>query len=78
MTTYKERDFASFEQNSKDKIPEEIQTKFYEALANFPEINKVQIVVIENRDPPQDVLDKINYIHFTKNEKIGRYGFYPL
>jgi len=78
LTTYKERDLASFEQNSKDKIPEEIQTKFYEALANLPEINKVQIVVIENRDPPQEILEKINYIHFTKNEKVGRYGFYPL
>lgn len=78
LTQYKERDAEKNIGEREEKIPEEIQNKFYESLANLKDINKVQIIVIENKDPPEDVMDKINHAHFSKNEKVGRYGFYPI
>jgi len=78
LTQYKERDVGRNSGDREERIPEEIQNRFYESLANLKDINKVQIVVIENKDPPEDIKGKINYVHFSKNEKVGRYGFYPL
>jgi len=36
-----------------------------------------QIIILENEEPPSDILDKLNHIKFTKNESEGRYGFIP-
>ncbi|MGD0978044.1 MAG: hypothetical protein ABR962_02765 [Candidatus Bathyarchaeia archaeon] len=78
LTQYKERDLGREGGEKEERLPEEIQNRFYESLASLQDINKFQIIVIENKDPPEDVRSKINFVHFSKNEKIGRYGFYPL
>ncbi len=68
LVTYKEQ----------DKAPEFVKNRFYESLAQLSYINKVQIIIIENIDPPASILNNINYIHFTKNVNVPRYGFYPI
>ncbi len=78
LTQYKERDTNISEIDSNDFISEDIVVRFYESLVSLPEINKIQIIVIENRDPPINLRSKMNYIHFSKNKSIGRYGFYPV
>ena len=78
LTTYKERDTRTLPLDNSDRISEDIQNRFYETLASLQEINDVQIIVIENKDPPKSTQDKINYIHFSKNPSVGRYGFYPV
>ena len=37
----------------------------------------MQVIVLENDDPPDNISDKINYIHFTKDPAFGRAGFIP-
>jgi DNA repair ATPase RecN len=65
LTTYKEED------TPEDKLPEEIQYKFYENLSKFG----YQVIVFENKKPQEKVISKINFIEFTKNKKVGRFGF---
>ena len=44
---------------------EVVKSSFYKYLAeNF---KKQQVIVLENADPQKELLDKINYYHFTKN-----------
>jgi len=61
-----------------DSIPMDIQNRFYQSLSNLQEINEVQIIVIDNKDPPEELKSKITYEHFSKNMSKGRYGFYPM
>jgi hypothetical protein len=75
LTAYKEKDIGG---SNVDTLPEEIQNRFYESLASLPEISDVQIIVIDNKEPPDSLKTRINYEHFSKNEKYGRYGFYPI
>lgn len=65
LTTYKEED------TPEDELPEEIQYKFYESLSKL----RHQVIVFENKKPQPELLSKINFIEFTKNSRIGRYGF---
>jgi hypothetical protein len=77
LTTFKERDgYAPL--NSVEIIPETIQNLFYESLSNLDYLKRVQIIIMENRPPPEDVSRRINHVHFTKNRNYGRYGFYPV
>lgn len=57
-------------------ISEDMAAKFYESLAHVSK--KSQIIIIENEDVPESLDGLVNHIHFTKNPKIGRYGFIPL
>lgn len=68
VTSYKEED------GDEDKTPEELQNKFFEELAQ----TKQQVIILENKKPPTSITDKINYIEFTKNKKVGRYGFFSM
>lgn len=79
LTSYKERDHTALDtDDSKDQIPEDIQNGFYRSIANLQNIHEVQIIVIDNKDPPEDVKSKITYEHFSKNQSKGRYGFYSI
>lgn len=70
LITFKEKD------SGEEKISEVVKSSFYEYLAeNF---KKQQVIVLENADPQKELLDKINYYHFTKNKNNGRYGFFPV
>jgi hypothetical protein len=76
LTAFMEKDKSRVSE-SDDAIPMEIQDKFYESLATLPQRNNLQIIIIENKEPNATILEKIKHEHFTKNEEIGRYGFYP-
>jgi hypothetical protein len=71
LVAYKEKDTSE-----EDKIQEEIQDKFFESLSKLKYIDKTQIIVIENKTPPNNI--EINHIHFTGNKEINRYGFFPV
>jgi len=63
------------EGDADDLRGKDVKDKFYSYLAeNY--IDR-QIIVIENVDPPDDILNKINLIQFTKNPHAGRYGLFP-
>lgn len=72
LTAYKEKDSVV----SGDNIGEEIQNKFYTSINNLEIITKCQIFIIDNKDPPKNI--NITRIHFSRNEEIGRYGFFPI
>ncbi|MCY7949363.1 hypothetical protein [Bacillus inaquosorum] len=52
----------------------DIQSAFFE---DFTSLHKdMQIIILENKEPKEEVKEKINYKEFTKDEKEGRYGFF--
>lgn len=79
LTAYKERDTSDKTSiDLKDQVPEDIQKRFYQSIANLQNINEVQIIAIDNKDPPEELKSKLIYVHFSKNMSKGRYGFYPM
>jgi len=54
----------------------DLNSHFYEFLANLP--NDRQVLVVENTDPPADIQTSVQTIEFTKIEGVGRYGFFPV
>jgi len=77
LTTYKQRDeVASGEENEQDYIANNLIYAFYRDLCDFYKEN--QIIVLDNQEPSKDLQKSMKYIHFSKNERIGRYGFFPL
>jgi len=51
----------------------DLKPRFYEHLEKFS--GEQQIFVIDNTDPPPEYAAK--GVHFTANEKLGRYGLFP-
>ncbi len=77
LTTYKERDEVfSGEESEQSFIANNLIYAFYRDLCDF--YNDKQIIVLDNQEPSKDTQDSMNYVHFSKNENIGRYGFFPL
>ncbi|MDI5894822.1 AAA family ATPase [Flavobacterium algoritolerans] len=37
-----------------------------------------QIIMLDNKDPNDEIISKINYIHFTGDKTNGRQGFFPI
>ena len=70
LVTYKRRDTAPGEE-----ISEDITTAFYQDLVD--RTAKLQIIVLENNDPPPELQLKMRYTHFSRSS-VGRYGFFPL
>ena len=56
-----------------EAITDDMKKQFYTSLCSLQKDR--QIIVIENDDPPANITDKMNYIHFTKDAAVGRYGF---
>lgn len=56
-------------------INEEIKQAFYQDLA--ADGSGDQYIILENTEPPVDLVGKIKYVQFTKTHGIGRYGFFP-
>jgi hypothetical protein len=59
-----------------DEVSEEVQHNFFNMIAKYF-INN-QVVIIENKIPPEELIKSIHYIKFTKNLNKGRYGFFPI
>lgn len=56
-------------------ISEDLAMDFYRYCAT--KSSSLQIIIFENEEPPEDILDKVNHIKFTRNKSVGRYGFIP-
>lgn len=59
--------------DDEDITATDLKPRFYEQLERFS--GEQQIFVIDNTDPPPEYAAK--GVHFTANEKIGRYGLFP-
>ena len=81
LVSYKEND-PNTHIEAKDRVSESVQDRFYESIANLDYLQRVQVIIIENRRPSVEVSRRINEIHFTQNKdlvKFGeRYGFFPV
>lgn len=75
LTSFKEKDNQIISED--EKLPETVQDKFFKTLSEMKDIHKIQIIILDNKDPPDSIETKINHIHFSRNEKVGRYGFFP-
>jgi chaperonin cofactor prefoldin len=54
----------------------DLKERFYEHLLEF--IGQEQLFIVENTEPPPDILKAINHETFTGNPNEGRYGLFPL
>jgi hypothetical protein len=72
LTTYqgKESKVKSVE------IAKDMEDAFFNDLSTIA--NDRQIIMLDNKDPNDEVISKINYIHFTGDKSNGRQGFFPL
>ena len=52
----------------------DVKENFYRSLSKL--FGDVQVIILENDDPPKDIFDSINYIKFTGTSS-GRKGFIP-
>ncbi|MCP9749983.1 hypothetical protein [Ferruginibacter sp. HRS2-29] len=62
------------EEGDTDLVRANVQDKFYEYLSKWDDR---QIIVIENVTPPMSITDKPFSVMFSKNDKVGRYGYFP-
>jgi hypothetical protein len=73
LVTYREPDDdPAFDDESASKST--VAELFYSDLISSSD---VQIIVMENVDPPVELAPVLNQIEFTANEKTGRYGLFP-
>jgi hypothetical protein len=58
-----------------ETISDDMKQYFYTELSKTAKDR--QIIIIENDDPPDEIISDLNFIHFTKDVRRGRYGFIP-
>lgn len=77
LTTFHEGKGASQSLDDADGeiVTPEVQDSFFEALA---ETKDIQIIILENKEPPESILKHSTLIRFTKRLDTGRYGFLPV
>ena len=71
LTTFEDGEKAS----GVEEIPEVVQHNFFTKIASG--FANSQVVIVENKVPPAELQGSINFIKFTKNLNMGRYGFFP-
>jgi len=77
LTTYKQGDeVSSGEESEQAYIVKNLIYAFYRDLCDF--YNDKQIIVLDNQEPSEDLQNRMTFIHFSGNENIGRYGFFPV
>jgi len=59
-----------------EEVNKDMQNSFFEDLSNLEKDR--QLIIFDNKEPPKDLIPKINYIHFTGHKNNGRYGFFPI
>lgn len=65
--------------NSKVKsveIAKDMEDAFFNDLSAVD--NNRQIIMLDNKDPNDEIKSKINYIHFSGDKSNGRQGFFPI
>jgi hypothetical protein len=73
LTAYKGQDKGKTE----EEIPKDIETLFFNSLEEYAKSKEFQIIVLDNKEPPAEVLSKIKYTHYSGTEFKKPAGFYP-
>lgn len=74
LTTYKK---ADQERGEKDEsVESDMVYALYRDLCDS--YKDEQIIIFDNQEPDEDLRSMMNYIHFSKNPSVGRYGFFPI
>lgn len=73
LTTFRDKDPLESEEDEIE-LPGGIEAAFFNSFINTE--NEQQVIIFENKEPDEKLLDKMNYIHFSKEKTIGRYGFF--
>ena len=76
LTTYKKQDEALEGQNEEIFLANNLIYAFYRDLCDF--YKGKQIIVLDNQEPNEDLHALMNYVHFSGNPDVGRYGFFPV
>ena len=67
LTSYKEKDYTD--------VTEDIKIGFFESLLKLPEHH--QVIVFENKEPPDDIIPRLIGYRFAGDKGEGRKGFIP-
>ncbi|MFU1856615.1 hypothetical protein ACK8HY_06305 [Sphingobacterium sp. NGMCC 1.201703] len=73
LTTFKDKDSA-FDESDNADVPIGIEHSFFKSFIDDGE--QMQVIIFENKEPAEDLKNKMNYIHFSKEKTLGRYGFF--
>lgn len=57
-------------------MAQDVQTAFYDDLVKTP--SNQQVIILENKEPPDSIKSAANYYHFSGAPGVGRTGFYPI
>jgi len=74
LTTYKPADIEQGEED--ESIEPNMVYSVYRDLCDAYTEN--QVIIFDNQEPEVDLLSSMNYQHFTRNNNVGRYGFFPV
>lgn len=58
---------------SEERLGADVGAAFYRSMTSS---GNPQVIILENTDPPADVVEGITFVRFTKNAGSGRYGFF--
>lgn len=72
LTTYHNNQ----KRESGDEIAPDMQEMFFSSLTDIKEDR--QIILLDNKIPPPNVADKVNYIKFSNDSNSLRKGFFPI
>ena len=72
LTTYHGKE----QREKREDVSKDMQDSFFKDLCETTKDR--QIIILDNKDPDEDLKHKINYIHFTDDKARGRQGFFPL
>jgi hypothetical protein len=70
LTAYKKQDQPPADE---EQITGELEAEFFRGLVEAS--SSCQIIILENKEPPSEVIKKANYMHFSRNVNVGRPGF---
>jgi len=77
LTTYRKQDEGEGEiTNDEVFLANNMIYAFYSDLCDY--YQDKQIIILDNQEPDEELHSKMNYTHFSHNENVGRYGFFPL
>ena len=68
--------FKGPDTTSGDRVNQEVQAAFYADLSASTGLD--QVIILENTEPPGDLIPRISYVHFSGTAGAGRAGFFPV
>ncbi|ODS22479.1 hypothetical protein AB835_13930 [Candidatus Endobugula sertula] len=77
LTTYRKQDEGENPNDNEEVfLTNNMIYAFYRDLCDY--YSDKQVIVLDNQEPDTDLHSLMNYIHFSHNESVGRYGFFPI